>query len=405
MMMRVIWGAIGWLACTAAVWAGGDGSIRVMTQNQYLGADIAPLLSAPSEVFNETLVRVLEQVAATRFTERAKRQARTIAAESPDVVALQEAWAFSCIDLPAPTPGQGCANPTIAAAFVDQLDVTLAELASAGASYRAVAAVKNTDLRSIQLPGLPPGVPFVIDGFQALLVAVDRDVILARGDVAAAAVPFAAYPGAVCPRPSLDGCLYQLVVQAQTPAGPLNVERGFVAVDAVVHGRAYRVANTHLEVREVVAGNPYSRLFQSAQALELVQVLLGTTPGTHSLVLMGDMNSAPEDQPLPPVPVLPPPFDILGVVPPYIQFARAGLTDAWTLRPGAVAGLTCCQAEDLLNRKSSLYERIDLIWSAAAPAKVKQARVVGAKVSDRTPPAGQGLWPSDHGGVSIELEF
>jgi hypothetical protein len=58
----------------------------------------------------------------------------------------------------------------------------------------------------------------------------------------------------------------------------------------------------------------------------------------------------------------------------------------------------------LLNRKSSLYERIDLIWLGVAPAKVK-ARVVGAKVSDRTPPAGHGLWLSDHGGVSIELEF
>jgi hypothetical protein len=403
-MKRAIWGAIGWLACSAAVWAGGGESIRVMTQNQYLGADIAPLLAAPPDQFNATLVAVLERVAATRFSERAKRQARTIAAESPDVVALQEAWAFACVDLSPPAPGQGCAHPAIAGAFVDQLEVTLAELAAAGASYRAVAKVKNTDLSSIQLPGLPPGVPFVIDGSQALLIAVDRDVILARADVQADAVPFVAYPGAVCPRPSLDGCLYQLVVQAQTPAGPINVERGFVGVDAVVRGRTYRVVNTHLEVREVVPGNPYARLYQSAQALELVQVLLGTTPPSHSLVLMGDMNSAPEDLPLPPVPGLPPPFDVLGVVPPYMQYAEAGLIDAWTLRPGAVEGLTCCQAENLLNRKSSLYERVDLIWSAAAPARVK-ARVVGAKASDRTPPAGQGLWPSDHGGVSIELEF
>jgi len=39
-----------------------------------------------------------------------------------------------------------------------------------------------------------------------------------------------------------------------------------------------------------------------------------------------------------------------------------------------------------------------------APDKVEQARVVGANASDKTPPAGQGIWPSDHGGTKPLLQ-
>jgi hypothetical protein len=46
-----------------------------------------------------------------------------------------------------------------------------------------------------------------------------------------------------------------------------------------------------------------------------------------------------------------------------------------------------------------------MIFSLEPPAKVKQARVVGATVSDKTPPPGLGLWPSDHGAVTAEMQF
>jgi hypothetical protein len=52
-----------------------------------------------------------------------------------------------------------------------------------------------------------------------------------------------------------------------------------------------------------------------------------------------------------------------------------------------------------------LYERVDILFSLDAPTDVKQARVVGATVSDKTPPPGLGLWPSDHGAVTAELQF
>jgi hypothetical protein len=70
-----------------------------------------------------------------------------------------------------------------------------------------------------------------------------------------------------------------------------------------------------------------------------------------------------------------------------------------------VPGYSCCQQDDLSNHKSQLRERIDVIFSKEAPSKVKKARVLGAKVSDKTSPRGHGLWPSDHGSVAAEFQF
>jgi len=270
--------------------------------------------------------------------------------------------------------------------------------------YKAVASVKNLDVSTVHVPGFPAGIPFIINDVPALLNTFDRDVILARSDVHARPVNFKN----VCPdRVSLDGCNYQLVIKAPIPGGPadgLPIERGFVAADARVGGKNYRIVTTHLEVREPVPGNPLSQYYQAAQATELIQTLQATTPPNKSLLLLGDMNSSPEDQEIPgPLP-LPPPFNN-GIIPPYWQFVDADYTDGWMLRRHVTPGYTCCQKEDLLNKKSELYERIDLIFSRQEPAWVEDIRVVGNKQSDKTLPPRPRLWPSDHGGVAGEFHF
>ena len=90
------------------------------------------------------------------------------------------------------------------------------------------------------------------------------------------------------------------------------------------------------------------------------------------------------------------------IVPPYLQFLAAEFIDAWTLRPGAVIGFTCCQLENLSNHQSLLNERIDMVFTLEAPDKVK-ARVLGSRVADKSQPSW--LWPSDHGAVAAELQF
>jgi len=360
--------------------------LRVMTQNQYLGADLTPIVTAAdAAAFNAAVVAALQKIAANRPAERMKALAAEIAKEQPDLVGLQEVERFQCIDLVQPAiPGSGCSDPSISAAFSDHLQATLDGL---NGTYVAKATVVNLNIA---------GVPFSINGVPALVSVTDRDVILARNGVDATPVDYTVFQNlGVCLQPSADGCNYSVVVEAPTPLGPITIEHGFVAVDATVNGKAYRLATTHLEIQFPDPTNPLSEIFQAAQAAELLQTLLNTTPLDRSLVVVGDMNSSPDHTAIPG----------LGLPTPYQQFAAAGFTDIWQLRPGSLPGYTCCQLEDLSNRQSILRERDDLIFSLEVPSRVKNVRVVGATVSDKTPPPGLGLWPSDHGSVTAELQF
>jgi endonuclease/exonuclease/phosphatase family metal-dependent hydrolase len=177
-------------------------------------------------------------------------------------------------------------------------------------------------------------------------------------------------------------------VPLTTPLGTINIERGFVAVDAQWTDGMVRFVNTHLEVAELPV------VFQAAQASELIATL-AALPNYLQLpvVIVGDLNSAPVDQPV-----------LLGgqtIVPPYHQFAQAGYVDLWTVKPGSAAGYTCCQAADLLNVDSQLTRRIDVILSSVTPTDV-HARRVGADVKTKTL---SGLWPSDHAGILARFRF
>ena len=71
--------------------------IDVMTQNQYLGADLTPVLGAATaqpfdpDAFNAAVVAALKRIAASRPAERVQALAAEIAQRKPDVVGLQEA--------------------------------------------------------------------------------------------------------------------------------------------------------------------------------------------------------------------------------------------------------------------------------------------------------------------------
>ncbi len=354
--------------------AHGD-DIAVMTQNQYLGADLTPIVTAPNAaVFNQAVLAALEQIKANNFPERARALAEEIIDRRPEVVGLQEVFSFK-------RNGQQGAPP-----YRDHLADTLSALENFGARYVVAASVRNLHLT---LPVHFPG-----DGILGSTVMVtDRDVILVRADIAATAVPFAQF----CLRPSQDGgpgCNYQTIAQANTVVGAINIERGFVGVDVTLAGKTYRVVNTHLEVQEPDPTNPLSPAVQAAQMKELLTVLAASTPQNTSLIILGDINSAPEDQ-----------TRVVGeltIVPPYQQLVLAGYNDAWTLRRRETPGFTCCQLADLSNPRSMLDERIDVIFTAEEPKKVR-ARVLGARAWEKTYPSQ--LWPSDHAAVVAELKF
>jgi hypothetical protein len=384
--------------------------IDVMTQNQYLGADLVPVVEAGAALipgdspeaiasqiaFNTALLNALGMVAANLPEQRYVALAREISGRRPQVVGLQEVFDFSCA-------GPGCSYGPIAGAFNDHLTGTLDALHG---SYVAKAVVKNLD---ITLPVQTPN-------GGALVTVIDRDAILVRSDLAGAAT-VAPY-GLFCTYPSVDGCNYDFVATTSIAGQTVKIERGFVGIDLAVGGSKYRVVNTHLEVREPDESNPYSRIVQSAQAYQLILTTTNTTPPDRKLIVIGDINSDPRD-PLLPVPdFLQPLLGVAVIVPPYTQFAApvsvggAGFTDAWTMRPGTstgkgapLIGFSCCQDEDLANRHSMLYERIDMVFSLTRPSRVMDARLIGTTPASKTWPPGQGIWAADHAAVAASLLY
>lgn len=256
--------------------------------------------------------------------------------------------------------------------FRNYLDDLLDALDDQGAFYNVAATVVNLNL-NLPIGGVDVGV-------------LDRDVILAREDVVTQVVPL----GPLCPgSPSVDGCNYEVVAEANTPIGPIRFERGFVAVDAWVGDFQVRFFNTHLEGRNPDPNDSLSPLVQRYQAMELVSFLSFPAPPGVPVILAGDINSSPEDS-----------GAISGLNLPYRQIEDAGNVDAWTLRPFKPRGYTCCFDEDL-RLPADLYERIDVIFSSVLPSRVR-AKVVGNDESDLT---FSGLWPSDHAGVVARLYF
>lgn len=333
------------------------GEVSVMTRNLFVGSDLTPVISATTpQQFFQALSDVLERIAASDFQQRSVQLAREIADKRPHLVGLQEVFQLTLN------------GATGAPPYRDMLNDLLDALAVQGAEYYVAGEVRNLNV-TIPVPGL------------GIIGALDRDIVLARADVPAHPV---AVPGC---RVSADGCNYQVFAPLPTPGGIINSERGFVVVDAAVNGQFVRFVNTHLEVPEL------PRVIQAAQAAELIGRLNALAQQGLPVVVAGDINSAPTEG------------DVItpgGVMPsPYRQFVLAAYADTWDLRPGKPTGLTCCQADDLLNEESQLFKRVDVIFARMAPTET-HANLVGVDEEDKTP---SGRWPSDHAGMVARLTF
>ena len=389
--LRALFTLFGLFAFGVAL-AGSKADIVVMTQNQYLGADLNPIIEAEDPIVaNAAMISALITLSHNNYPERVQALAESIHDKRPHLVALQEVFTFQCLNpfgTEVPLGRDAC--ELFPNAFNDHLAETMAAL---GDKYKVAAVVQNLTLAPPALPIL--GIPLYLDQEQmpVFIQVIDRDVILARTDVDTSVVEFDCGL-----KPSVDGCNYNAVAPASVGPFSFNVERGFVGVDATVKGVDYRFINTHLEVK-LLGGKLESAFLQPAQASELWGAILGTLDLSKRLIVAGDFNSSPLD------------VSPVGVVTAYQQLASGvtifgdtlpfSFTDIWPLRPGKPPGFTCCELADLSNAPSQHDERIDIVFTLPAPSKVK-ANVLDAKVGDKTL---SGLWPSDHASVNAELTY
>jgi len=360
--------------------------IKVMSRNIYLGADIFPVIATaqqqaelPPEQQNPIAIplavsEVFQTVQATNFPERAQALADEIERRRPHVIGLQEVsqWFIG--------PADSLVGGTSPATDVvyDYLDILMAALAERGLDYTIASSIDNADLELPMVTGADAtGYPTFAD-----IRLHDRDVILVKNN------PNVSFSNEYSGNFTTNGT---------TSIGGTTIEftRGYNMIDVNVKGADYRFVNTHLEVG---GGEPYSSL-QAIQMNELLQVIAATTVAETPVVLVGDFNSSPDDQPFESA------FGLGTLYPPYMQAVGTGYNDLWMSKKKPKDGFTCCFAPDVSDEDAQLYSRIDHIFIDAKGREIAKlkAKVVGDSNADMTDVSG--LNPSDHAGVFGKIKL
>ncbi|MGZ4336524.1 MAG: endonuclease/exonuclease/phosphatase family protein [Gaiellaceae bacterium] len=327
------------LACVAA--SAGEAkrspvTLRVMTRNLYLGANLDAIVQAKST--REAFLAVEKgwgDVKANDFPTRARAIAKEIASARPDFVGFQELSLYRT-----QTPADFTVTPSTTVAL-DYAKELRKALAARKLRYRFLAIGNATDA---ELPsGDPPNMDIRLTIRDGLLVRIDKKIKIRR-------VRTGLYP-------------------TTTPlfAGLVTAKRGWVLADATVGGRTFRVITTHLE--------SFNDTSQVAQGQELAEGPAATSLPT---ILLGDLNSRADGT----------------TTPTHANLLDAGFKDAWSQAHPNDVGLTCCHGDDLREVGGPFYSRIDYVLLRNGFRGVG-AGIVGEAPGDRL----GGLWPSDHAGV------
>lgn len=317
-------------------------TVRVMTRNIYLGANLDKIVQAKSaqEAF-KAVEAAWADVQANNFSARARAIAREIATTKPDFVGFQE---VSLYRTQAPADFTVTPARTVALDYVRELRQVLA---ARKLRYRFVGIGAATDA---ELPaGDPPAMDIRLTIRDALLVRIDPKLKIRRVRTGLYATTTPLFGGLV------------------------TAKRGWVMADATISGRTFRVIDTHLE--------SFNDTSQVAQGQELAA---GPARTSLPTILLGDLNSR---------------ADGTGT-PTYANLLDAGFRDAWPQAHPNDIGLSCCHGDDLREVGGAFYSRIDYVLVKNG-FRATAAGIVGEEPRDRL----SGLWPSDHAGVWARLRL
>jgi endonuclease/exonuclease/phosphatase family metal-dependent hydrolase len=315
----------------------------VMTRNMDTGSDFKYVLNATTQ--QELIAAVTAtyyEILASNIPERAEGIAAEIQQQLPYFVALQEVT----------TVRKGPLGGPAKTVVIKQLQALLGALRRRGVHYAPVAIQRNADFE------LPAFDPFSSTFFDARVT--DFDVVLARTDL----------PPSELKIEQVTKHHFTATLAFTVFGQEITVPRGWIAVDAKLRGKPYRLVDTHLE--------SINYPIQVMQAIELVN---GPTLAPVPVVLAGDINSDADSSD----PVLSASYQVL---------VNAGFLDFWPIiHPGDPGFTNPLHGEDPVT-PSTPNQRIDVIL-AKPGGKGIDARdefLIGTTSDD-------GLWPSDHAGV------
>jgi endonuclease/exonuclease/phosphatase family metal-dependent hydrolase len=350
-------------------------TVKVMTRNVYLGADLTPGVQATSlqALVNGAGV-ILNQVDQNDFRKRAKGLAAEILGQKPDLVGLQEAALWRT---------EGCdKNPLLLGATTvryDFLALLLAQLNKGKKLYSAVVTKPEFDFEvwantdgneSTAGPGCPLGSE--INGRLTM-----RDVILARKGTVRTSSP--------------KSGTFDTLLEVRPAGVSIDVTRGWTSVDAKVGSQKFRFVNTHLEAFDNNAANHTNKgadvgngEVRQAQASELVKVG-GPAVSSLPVILLGDLNSDVKTEVKK--------GDALA----YRALLNAKFTERATAKP-----FGCCLNANVLKtsgggKVTDFDHIVDHVMTNSKKVKLLSSTITGRK------PVG-GYWDSDHAGLFSALK-
>jgi Endonuclease/Exonuclease/phosphatase family len=343
--------------------------VDVMTRNLYLGADLGPAIAAPTPGQAYTAVGdIYENMVDMNFNTRAKLLANEIEADKPELIGLQEVSMWRRDDVPDATPLDSTE------VVYDYLELLLDELDRRGLNYTPAVIQQEADLEfpaDVRGP-TPNSAPDGVPDFEGRLTM--RDVILVKDGVKVK---------------ETGSGNYSSNVFVNTGAfGTVTVLRGYTWADVKVKKRTkpFRFVNTHLE-----SFNAYFRL---AQATELVGGS-GVTNVNKPIVLLGDLNSDPDDDSIDPAGI--PTANSAA----YDRIVGDEYAEDGGFADYGVEVDTCCFGEDLRDDPPAEFNsRIDHVLGKGAVVELESKRI-GDDPNNRS---GTGLWPTDHAGVVAKLK-
>ncbi|MEI6225125.1 MAG: endonuclease/exonuclease/phosphatase family protein, partial [Deltaproteobacteria bacterium] len=285
----------------------GSPTVKVMTRNLYLGADILKIAAAPgpAEVLQASN-EMWATVQASRFPARAAAIALEVAEARPDVLALQEVTTWRLGPPLACLAGAPVA-PVAEEVAIDFLPTLLRALDRQGAHYEVAAQVTSMDA---ELCIGDPSDPATLRDLRY----TDHEVILVRKDVhwrdptlpSVPAMP-GLVPAPVPPAPGdRNGALFAVALENGAPAtafftvggspDPIFSWRGWTAVEVERGGHWVRIFSTHVEdTLSALAdlGLPpwFFQALQDAQLVAIVDAVYLDPSTSLPTIVLGDFNA------------------------------------------------------------------------------------------------------------------